>query len=406
MATKQTKLDEYKAIFNYFAEGSSSGISAPVLLLTTKSIEEQYDLQGPILKFLMRNNIDIDIINTAHEFVNSHTRYITLNRFIEMMQLISIMQSNPSKIDEIKNKIESTDHFIHIEYVFIPDPEHDAISIPLQLYELKIPKTATITLFKQEVKKKHNISDEDYLFVCDIWKNKVHRELRKHDECNDYKRKHDDYIIYHKKKIEIIPQLKQRENTKINAFVVNFYKTEKKSMSDIDEYIGFPLVFNVFEDRMEIKMNELYTRLCKMIYPLVNDDLLQWRFNLVFNTTIKTMNDIVFGFLRRRFEEKYEIEMPPELKLLVMNYSKFNIPKDLPFKIYAKWINDGIMEIVDKDEIVDLDVKNIKFEILFSDSTKMNTECWMIRNRKQVGVDCFDENVPSPVSYTDIQMLI
>merc|ERR1719362_2422431 len=57
-------------------------------------------------------------------------------------------------------------------------------------------KVADIGMLKQAIAKRHQVTDEE-LFVCDVWKSKIHRELRRHDSVGDINRKSDDIFIYH-----------------------------------------------------------------------------------------------------------------------------------------------------------------------------------------------------------------
>ncbi len=58
------------------------------------------------------------------------------------------------------------------------------ISILPCMYSEKMLKVADIQMLKESVAKKHGV-DKDELFVCDIWKSTLHKELRRHD-CVDH----------------------------------------------------------------------------------------------------------------------------------------------------------------------------------------------------------------------------
>merc|ERR1712176_334320 len=73
-----------------------------------------------------------------------------------------------------------TEKFKVIEYTWIDSDT----SIPPKVYGQKILKVADIGMFKEAVAKVHGVSDQE-LFVCDVWKSKIHKELRKHDSVGD-----------------------------------------------------------------------------------------------------------------------------------------------------------------------------------------------------------------------------
>ena len=79
-----------------------------------------------------------------------------------------------------------------IEYTWIDSDT----SIPPKVYGQKILKVADIGMFKEAVAKVHGVNHEE-LFVCDVWKSKIHRELRRHDSVGDINRKSDDIFVYH-----------------------------------------------------------------------------------------------------------------------------------------------------------------------------------------------------------------
>jgi len=70
-------------------------------------------------------------------------------------------------------------------------------SIAPKVYGQKVLKVADIEMLKQAIAKVHGVNYEE-LFVCDVWKSKIHRELRnKQDSVGDINRKSDDIFVYH-----------------------------------------------------------------------------------------------------------------------------------------------------------------------------------------------------------------
>ena len=88
-----------------------------------------------------------------------------------------------------------TEKYKIIEYTWIDSDT----SKPPTINGQKMLKVADIDMLKTAVAKKHNVP-KDELFVCDIWKSKIHRELRRHDSVSDINRKSDDIFIYHSKR--------------------------------------------------------------------------------------------------------------------------------------------------------------------------------------------------------------
>ena len=88
-----------------------------------------------------------------------------------------------------------TEKYKIIEYTYV-----DAdTSTPPTVFGQKMLKVADIQMLKEAVAKKQGVS-KDELFVCDIWKSKIHRELRRHDSVSDINRKSDDIFIYYSKR--------------------------------------------------------------------------------------------------------------------------------------------------------------------------------------------------------------
>jgi len=79
-----------------------------------------------------------------------------------------------------------------IEYSWISSDT----SVHPVVFGQKILKVADIGMLKEAVAKVHGVAHEE-LFVCDVWKSKIHRELRRHDSVGDINRKSDDIFIYH-----------------------------------------------------------------------------------------------------------------------------------------------------------------------------------------------------------------
>ncbi|ETO13312.1 Peptidoglycan glycosyltransferase [Reticulomyxa filosa] len=57
-------------------------------------------------------------------------------------------------------------------------------------------KVADISMLKKAIAKQFNVSSDE-LFVCDVWKSKIHQELKDRNMIAEINRRNDDIIIYH-----------------------------------------------------------------------------------------------------------------------------------------------------------------------------------------------------------------
>eukprot|EP00486_Rosalina_sp_Unknown_P000500 CAMPEP_0201565528 /NCGR_PEP_ID=MMETSP0190_2-20130828/4688_1 /ASSEMBLY_ACC=CAM_ASM_000263 /TAXON_ID=37353 /ORGANISM="Rosalina sp." /LENGTH=888 /DNA_ID=CAMNT_0047983127 /DNA_START=184 /DNA_END=2847 /DNA_ORIENTATION=+ len=119
-----------------------------------------------------------------------------------------------------------TEKYKVIEYTWIDSDT----SKPPTIFGQKMLKVADIDMLKDAVKKAQGVPKEE-LFICDIWKSKIHRELRRHDSVSDINRKSDDIFIYHSKR----PDMEEwKERTKDN----NKEEAEDDKDKDKDKEAG------------------------------------------------------------------------------------------------------------------------------------------------------------------------
>ena len=64
--------------------------------------------------------IDKDIITTAYKYINGDSQFVSFNRYVQTMKLISSIQSGSKLIDSLKEELVSRDAFVYVEYTFIP----------------------------------------------------------------------------------------------------------------------------------------------------------------------------------------------------------------------------------------------------------------------------------------------
>jgi len=218
-----------------------------------------------------------------------------------------------------------------IEYTWVGS---DTSIVP-KVYGQKMLKVADIGMFKTSLAKLHQVN-QDELFVCDVWKSKIHRELRRHDSVGDINRKSDDIFVYHSPR----PALKQWEdkNKKDDAAGVagdeagarknderdggrdsdgddggyysrNRYRGSnlKRAKSDFqtfvvqhqyrvkarhqygsqdryeDEVIGYPLLLTL-PMMVDVTMKHIRTKIFELVQPLMVDDTVKlddkWPFTL------------------------------------------------------------------------------------------------------------------------------
>ena len=81
------------------------------------------------------------------------------------------------------------------EYTWI---DNDTSKPPI-IFAHKMLKDADIDMLKHSVAKSQSVPKYE-LFVCDISKSKIHRELRRHDPVSDITKECDYIFIYHSKR--------------------------------------------------------------------------------------------------------------------------------------------------------------------------------------------------------------
>ena len=342
-----------------------------------------------------QNNQTEDIIHTANKYINGDSDFVSFNRFIKTIQLISSIQSHSKSIDSINNELESMQDFIYIEYTFIPDSQCNQLQFPLKLYEIKVPKDADAVLLKQKLREKHEIPDEDKLYITDNWRSKIHREIWKQNKIKDIDRKEDDIFVYHKRQC----QIKGNKNIKFmndetakkhckrgHIYVVNnlrYSKLEKE-----DTAFAVPLLINFVDKRAQIPMNQIFERVCKIVQPLIKDENLKQEFDLALNMESEKIGIVIVGYIRIELEEQYDMQIPMELKVVIMGYTKFEIEQELPFEIRMCWGFSQQLGLENNaDEIINFDGKrNLKFNVIWKIDSEDNSEYCERKNRVPIEV--------------------
>ena len=166
------------------------------------------------------------------------------------------------------------------------------------------------------------------MFVCDIWKSKIHPELRKAESVDNINRKQDDIFIYRSSRPNLdSDEWKCHENNikehefEFVTFVVNnqhrSHRSSDNQQINEDEAIGYPLLITL-PARITITMKQIRGELWRLVQPLLPNDNL-------------------------------------------------SIDDELPFEFWAEWKSDSDSEeyshtkITDSIEEFDTNQKNMKF---------------------------------------------
>ena len=314
-----------------------------------------------------------ELTSRAFKHINGSSNFLTLNRFIKTMHLISSLETEKKCIIDLIPEFAADFYFL--EYTLIPDSQEMQLSLPLKMYEIKVDKDTDINDLKGSIKDKHGLKQhKDYsMFICDLWKKKIHKEFRgiDHEEIN---RESDDIFVYFK----VRP--KHLKSKQCQAYVVNIkYENEPNS-------VCLPLLV-LFDGQSRIKQMDVYRNICKVISPfLINDELrnsIEFKLKVIPNK----INEIAFGYIRLKCGE-LDLIMPQELILMVMNFTIFDI-ENCPFLINASCKEDTL-EIKDVEGEIDLPEmtkKNLKFEIIFMKKDALKTGYYARKNRMPVELD-------------------
>ena len=324
-------------------------------------------------------------------------------------------------MESLEQELESSQDFMYIEYTFIPDPEFNELNFPLKLYEIKVPTSANGELLRQRLREKHEIPDEDGIYVTDNWKWKIHRQICEDYEVIDIVRATEDIFVYHKRKCEtniaeiqsikllndnyehryqgLDPEKDRHQhvhvidNLRLEEREVTYYDAEydpnvTKRKMDGTEF-AMPLLIRFIDKRAEIPMKELFRKLCKCVQTLTKDGDLRRELNLALNM-MKTdnMELLIFGYIRINMDKECKLEMPMELKIMILHCAKFDIEEELPFELKMRWGFNNCVDITShSDEIVTFDKRNKKFQVIWDDVSKSNDGFCERKNRLPVDID-------------------
>ena len=346
--------------------------------------------------------LDQQIIQNILTFINGKSNYLNLNRFTQTLKLISLAQQNKLP-DYISNLDEEEYEFKMIEYTFVD--EYDKIKLPLKMYQKKVStKDTPIKEIRHELLENHGYSREnEVIFICDVWKNSFHKELKSYQSIMAIEPDSDDIFCYHCSQPPITPQLLQRpfeiqKKKQYQTFVL--YNTEKMP-PDTNSYIGFPLLITL-PNNYKITNYYVYKKLLKAVTPFITDAKLKDKMNFALNKTNEEMLFLVFGLFRNKYEIECGIDIPDELQIIVAQYIEFEIPSKLPFEIYrSKGAQDtDFVRMTDNaemnDELMEQRIYGLRFTCYWMETSDKfyKSDIIKIQNRDHTltqDLDCFKD---------------
>ena len=319
------------------------------------------------------------------------------------------------------------------------------------VYGITMKKMDDILTFKEKLSKIHNVP-RNQLFVCDIWKSKIHRELKNHDIVGDINRKSDDIFVYYCP-LPIVDQLPkiEKNNTekdtknknnnnsygnygygyykshefgnetqlKHNTFVITHQKKIKSKYNHYynsnngeryeDEPLGLPLLITLPTDRI-ITIKQLRIRIWNKIFPFIklrgqikNDKqpikkkrVKKEKSNQFYteypisNHPIEDEEAIDLEFLVQMDLDSEKTTRKEKLKA----YSCSD--NDLPFRIFACWgFNNNLELIYNSNDEFDLNKRSLKFIIHWTNYVEYRYSFYHVSSRIR------DSSAPQPLNNSD-----
>ena len=230
-----------------------------------------------------------------------------------------------------------TDGYIRdIQRILDPDKDKSYMNIPPELISV--------------IHSYHIRIDKDDLFVCDIWKSKIHRELRKKDALSDINSKYDDIFIYCWPK----PNMEQYKS---NEKSDNKYKYPFQTYVINHEYRGIKIEEN------DNKENESKIEHVGIGYPLL----------ITLPLTVKVK-------MCQIYKQLWMLNKP---FIKNQNLNINNKDDKLPFELWARWGEDEELKLTNIDDYFDTMRKDMKFIILWlnPEQYKCNTYDYQSRPR-------------------------
>lgn len=290
-----------------------------------------------------------------------------------------------------------------IEYTYVGSKSSETP----KMYGQKMLKVADIDMLKQSISKVHDVP-KDEIFVCDIWKSKIHRELRKHDAVGDINRISDDIFVYHsprpvvdqqiieafdvKQKIKDDEAAAERTNSNFSSHSSSsnysyrgeeggvagagyryHYSYNKQKKGELKKYADYQTFVVIHQHRVATKYFNYSSQSNfedePIGYPLLLT--LCMKIPMSVNDIRARMYDIVSPFM-----------------------TDSNIPLDdenLPFRFWATWGYQDHCKLLPSDDVFDLQKRNLKFLVHWSDATQFKNQ-WTERSKRER-----DESAPAVV---------
>lgn len=299
-----------------------------------------------------------------------------------------------------------TEKYKVIEYTYV---EADT-SVPPKMYGQKMLKVADIGMLKDAVAKKHGVS-KDELFVCDVWKSKIHRELRRHDSVGDINRKSDDIFIYHSPRPDL-EEWKAQQQAEVPAGDVagapgDVAGARGAVAGDVDED---ERRYNDFDDDDGIGGGGGYGYNRKRNKNRKENDFQTF----VVNNMHRVEHRNLYGGGKRKEDEAtgYPLLLTLPMKLRVtmrqirarlwelvkpfVADESLQASDELPFVLWAQWGYQDREEMKDVDEEFVLSKRNLKFCVHWEDVTQYKCEGGDANKRAR------DESAPEPIAADSI----
>ncbi|ETO26124.1 ubiquitin carboxyl-terminal hydrolase 11 [Reticulomyxa filosa] len=275
-----------------------------------------------------------------------------------------------------------TERYKMLEFTWVGDP-----NAPPTVYGVKMLKVADVAMLKSAIAKQFKI-DKDSLYVCDVWKSKIHHELKGRDMIAEINRRNDDIIVFYAPKPEIPNETISGEDKEKNK---NKEKDKSEEAADSDENgtsskAGAsdqkgPL-FNVFVVLCQTRIQ------ARGGYHRDEDEQIGMPLLVTFP-------------LDKPVSHKEAIERIFNLvKPYLTDKEKWGLGKDqkLPFTCFATYGFSSVLQLEDKDDPLPLKERHFKFNLHFPDRSEYNEEICLREKRLR------HESAPAPLnssSYLD-----
>jgi ubiquitin carboxyl-terminal hydrolase 4/11/15 len=272
-----------------------------------------------------------------------------------------------------------------IEYTFISSD----YTIEPMIFAQKMLKVADIDMLKASISSTHGIPKNE-VFVCDIWKSKIHRELRRNDAVGDINRISDDIFVFHcprpevdadaladyeeKQRIKDEEEAAEETNSNSNHDPYRYRKSDyyAKYLGDPDGITGAGYRYHYNYNAKKKGAKRQPPDLCTFV--IINQRRVKAKH--IYYANQKKWEDVAMGYpLLITMSNKVPITINQIREKLFTNIKPFmedqskNIgDDDLPFKLWATWGFNDQFELKPSDEVFVLRKRNLRFVLHWTDA--------------------------------------